>query len=101
MGIVFGDQGGKMKKGLIVYDSLTGNTKKVAEAIASGGDWEIVKVAHAPRQLQEYRIVVIGSPNMHAKPSQAVQLFMEEAMLPAACAFFVTFGAPVWGQISS
>ncbi|MGE5197042.1 MAG: flavodoxin family protein [Deltaproteobacteria bacterium] len=90
-----------MTKGIIVYDSWTGNTKKIAEAIASESRFEIAKVTEAPPDLRNYDILVLGTPNMHAAPSKAISEFIDKAMLPARFALFVTFGAPVWGQISS
>ena len=88
-------------KGIIVYDSWTGNTKKIAEAIASENQFDIFKVNDAPADLRQYDILVLGSPNIKACPSKDVLEFMDKVLLPDRFAIFVTFGAPLWGQISS
>ncbi len=88
-------------KGIIVYDSWTGNTKKIAETIASETKFDIVKVKEAPMDLRQYDILVLGSPNIRANPSGLILEFMDKVILPAKFALFVTFGAPVLGQVTS
>ncbi|MFA5051583.1 MAG: flavodoxin family protein [Patescibacteria group bacterium] len=64
---------------LIIYDSLFGNTKKVAEAIGEvlGPD---AKVEHindaAPADLTSADLLVIGSPTHGGRPSQPMQKFL-------------------------
>lgn len=88
-------------KGIVVYDSWTGNTKKVAEAIASENSFDIFKVNGAPTDLRQYDILLLGSPNIKAAPSKVTLEFMDKVLLPDRYAVFITFGAPLWGQISS
>lgn len=88
-------------KGIIVYDSWTGNTEKIAEAIASESRFDMIKVNQAPADLRQYDILVLGSPNIKANPSREIAEFMEKVLLPDRFALFITFGAPLWGQISS
>jgi flavodoxin I len=63
-------------KALIIYDSLHGNTGKIARAIGGGMGEEIqaVRVDEAkPEELSFYELVFIGSPTQggrHTKPMQ-------------------------------
>jgi len=90
-----------MMKGIVVYDSWTGNTRRIAEVIASGVKFNLVKVNDAPLDLREYEILVLGTPNIRAKPSEKILDFMSKVTLPTKFAVFVTFGMPIWGVISS
>ncbi|MCW2623193.1 MAG: flavodoxin [Frankiales bacterium] len=51
---------------LIVYESMFGNTRRIAEAIAAGltpSDVELVDVSHAPAAIgQEVDLLVVGGP---------------------------------------
>jgi flavodoxin I len=63
-------------KTLIIYDSLYGNTEKIAQAIGSaiGGEVKVVKVGEADAlEIGTYDLVIIGSPTQggrHTKPMQ-------------------------------
>ncbi len=71
-------------KALVVYDSVSGNTEKVAEAIASGiaGGTRAVR-ANAPdaRDLAQVALLVIGSPTQGGRATENVRSFV--ANLPA------------------
>jgi flavodoxin len=88
-------------KGIVIYDSWTGNTKKIAEAVASVNRFDIFKVNEAPLDLRQYDILVLGSPDIKASFSKATLEFIDNVLLPKRFALFITFGAPFWGQISS
>ncbi len=88
-------------RGIIVYDSLTGSTQKVAEAIASAAGFRISHVDQAPLEIGGYEILVLGSLNIRAKPSQKIMDYVEKITPPGKAALFVTFGMPLWGQIST
>jgi len=90
-----------MKRGIVVYDSRSGSTKKVAETIAVAADFEIVHVKDAPLNLEAYSLLVVGSLNIHAHPSDKIIVYLSEVNAPKQCAVFVTFGMPLLGQISS
>lgn len=45
---------------LVIYSSVTGNTKKVAEAIGGAVDAEIVPVEDAPEDVAGYDLVAVG-----------------------------------------
>jgi len=50
-----------MGKWLVVYSSVTGNTKKVAEAIAAAaGEADLAAIDEVPEDLSGYEIVAIG-----------------------------------------
>ena len=59
---------------LIVYESMFGNTRKLAEAIAdalqtTGVDTTIMPAHTAPSDLSDYRLVVVGAPtHAHSLP---------------------------------
>jgi len=88
-------------KGIIVYDSWTGNTKKIAEAIAAETRFDIVGIGGVSTDLRHYDILVLGSPNIRTNPSGEILKFMDKALLPDRVALFMTFGMPFWGWVSS
>ncbi|MBE6074365.1 MAG: flavodoxin [Selenomonas ruminantium] len=50
-----------MMKWAVVYSSVTGNTRQIAEAIAQkAGDADIFRVQDAPQDLSAYDVVAIG-----------------------------------------
>ncbi len=50
-----------MTKWAVVYSSVTGNTRQIAEAIAQkAGDADIFRVQDAPQDLSAYDVVAIG-----------------------------------------
>ena len=59
---------------LIVYESMFGNTRKLAEAIAdalqaTGVDATILAAHKAPSDLSDYRLVIVGAPtHAHSLP---------------------------------
>jgi NAD-dependent dihydropyrimidine dehydrogenase PreA subunit len=73
-------------KSIVIYDSFTGNTKKIAEAIQAGikavnGSCDIFKIkAVNPADLQGYDLIGIGSPVMNQRELFNVTNFIESAM---------------------
>lgn len=53
-------------RALIVYESMFGNTRRVAETIAAGmaqaAEVEVVEVGQAPTDLSPWDLVIIGAP---------------------------------------
>ena len=50
-----------MGKWLVVYSSVTGNTKRVAESIAAAaGEADLVSVEEVPEDLAGYEVVAAG-----------------------------------------
>jgi flavodoxin len=68
-------------KTLVVYDSLYGNTKMIAEAIGEAllGEVEVLHVSEAaPSGLHVYDLLVVGAPTHGAKPSPDMQAFLDQ-----------------------
>jgi len=66
-------------KTLIVYDSEYGNTEKIAEAIgkALGDNVRVARVDDVSADdLQEYELVVAGSPTQGGRPTPLVKEFL-------------------------
>jgi len=69
---------------LIVYDSVWGNTEKIARAMADaiGGEVKVVKAGEADAVgLNKYSLLVVGSPTQGGRPVKSVQDFL--AKIPA------------------
>lgn len=73
-------------KALVVFDSAAGNTRKIAEAIASGiaGGTKAVSVGSAEaKDLGNVSLLVVGSPTYGGRPTEAMQRFMASLENPA------------------
>ncbi len=67
-------------KTLVVYDSLHGNTEKIARAIggAVSGEVEVLRVSEAaPARLKPYDLLVVGSPTQNQTATAAILRFVE------------------------
>jgi flavodoxin len=69
-------------KAMVVYDSVFGNTAKIAEAIgqalASPGDVEIVQVGNAKlEELAGLTLLIVGSPTRQFSPTGATSSFLK------------------------
>ena len=68
-------------KTLIVYDSVYGNTEKVAQAIgeATGGEVSLARVGDVDvSQLKALDLLFVGAPTHAARPSPAAQEFLDK-----------------------
>jgi flavodoxin len=68
-------------KALVVYDSVHGNTEKiaraVAEALAPSGKARVLRAGEAqPSDLNAIDLLVVGSPTLGGRPTPAVQEFL-------------------------
>ena len=66
-------------KALVVFDSVAGNTRRIAEAIASGiaGGTKAVSVGSAEaKDLGRVSLLIVGSPTYGGRPTEAMQNFM-------------------------
>jgi flavodoxin len=80
---------GPMTKTIIIYESIYGNTKKVADAIAEGIresgeiDCIIAKTGevHHTDDLAKFDAVIFGSPNHNQEPSRNMLKFIERASI--------------------
>ena len=67
-----------MTKAIVLYNSKTGNTRKVAQKIAEGlGDVECLDHKHVP-ELKDYRLVLAGSWVMMGRISLAGSSFLKK-----------------------
>lgn len=67
-------------KALVVYDSAYGNTEEIAKAVgrALGEDTRIERVGDADwDDLQQYELVIVGSPTEAGRPTPAVKAFLK------------------------
>jgi len=67
-------------KALILYDSMYGNTEKIAQALGSAISGE-VKVSHVdkvkPDELRSFNLIIIGSPTQGFRPTKPIQEFIK------------------------
>ena len=90
-----------MIKGIVIYYSQTGNTKKIAKAIHRGmnqteGKHDIARLKDVnPRELTDYDLIGLGSPVIHARELPNVTQFINSMKeLDGKHAFaFCTHGA--------
>ena len=70
-------------KALVVYDSVYGNTEKiaraVAEAITPSGEVKVLRAGEAnPSELAFVDVLIVGSPVHGGRPTPAVQDFLNK-----------------------
>ena len=87
------------KKIMLIYDSTTGNTEKVAEEISFCLKSGIKKIDNA-ETLGNYDLVIFGTPNLGNRPSEKIISFLATNKNVKNYAVFVTY-ASLWGKISS
>jgi flavodoxin len=64
---------------LIIYDSLYGNTKRLAKAIGDAvtGDLELASIGDTNlSELASFDLVIVGSPTQGGRPTQAMQEYL-------------------------
>ena len=90
-----------MSRCLVTYFSLTGNTKKVAEAIFDALDVEkeILSIEQI-QQIDEYTLIFIGFPvHSHSVPIK-IQDFIKKIPTNKKIAFFSTHGSLTGSRLS-
>lgn len=93
-------------KVLVVYDSLYGNTKEIAEAIGGAIDGE-VRVARvgevSPSELGPVDLLIVGSPTQGGRPTTATRDFLDKvsksAVTGVSVAAFDTRVTARWAAI--
>ena len=80
---------------LVTYQSLTGNTKKVADAIFEAiGDQKEMKELSQVTTLEVYDLTFVGFPIMGFGPSQEVKSFLASQAAGKSVALFITHASP-------
>jgi flavodoxin len=84
-------------KAVVIYDSVFGNTEKIARAIAGslGSQVEILTAGQAlPERLAEAGLLVVGSPTRGFRPTEALAELLKRipagALAHTRCAAFDT-----------
>lgn len=73
-------------KTLIVYDSVYGNTEKIAKAIGEGitGEVEVLRAGEVePSKLEAFDLIIVGCPTHGGRPTTAMRDFLSKATEPA------------------
>ena len=68
-------------KAMVVYDSLYGNTEKIAKAIGGAltGEVKVISVAEAnPAEIKSLDFFIVGSPTQGGKHTEAMQTFLDK-----------------------
>ena len=88
-------------RAIVVYDSITDNTRKVASEIARGLGCKAVKASEVI-DINSFTLVVLGTPNIRKRPTLAMQKFQDKiTSRPPLFVVFNTFGLPVWGHLTA
>ena len=85
-------------KAIVVYDSWSGNTKAIAEAMAGNLRCSAVGLNDVTDYtISDYDLLVVGSPVHGGMSTNKIDRFLSEIDKPRASAVFVTYGAPLFG----
>jgi len=77
---------------LIVYDSMYGNTEKIAQAMGSALDAQVLRVGDVKQeQLANVDALIVGSPTQAFQPLKPVKAFLKN--LPAGALKGIKVGA--------
>ena len=68
-------------KALIVYDSVYGNTEKIAKSIGDAitGDVKVLRIGEVnPGELESIDFLIVGSPTYGGRPTPAIKDFLNK-----------------------
>jgi flavodoxin len=89
---------------IVIYESRTGNTERIAAEIADALQCRATKVNDTlPEQVKDYRLIVFGTPVYYARPRRGIERLLEELEsegFHGYYALFCTYGAP-WREFSA
>lgn len=82
-----------MGKWAVIYSSVTGNTKKIAEAMAEavGKDCDVFRVQEAPEDVSDYDVVLLGYWLRLGAPDPLMLKYLPKVHGTRVC-FFQTHG---------
>ena len=93
-------------KTLVVYDSLYGNTEKIAQAIGEAitGEVSVTRAAEVDvSELESLDLLVVGAPTHGGRPSPGTREFLDKVQAPALkgikVAAFDTRHSSRWAKI--
>ncbi|MBA7611684.1 hypothetical protein ES703_18912 [subsurface metagenome] len=73
-------------KTLIVYDSVYGNTEKIAKTIGDAitGEVKVLRVGEVnSSELKAFDLLIVGSPTQGGRPTRAIQDFINKVQVSA------------------
>jgi flavodoxin I len=73
----------KKMKAFIIYDSLYGNTEKIAQAISDGltGEVKVVRVGEVnPSELKSCDLLILGSPTHGGLPTEGIHGLLKASL---------------------
>lgn len=89
------------ERAIVIYDSNTNNTQKIAEQIARGLSCPAKPVSEI-ENIEDYKLIVLGSPNIRRRPTASMKRFQDKIVnRPKLLSVFTTFGLPIWGHITA
>jgi phosphatidylglycerophosphate synthase len=89
------------RRAIVIYDSATSNTEKVARKIAEGLCCSAMRVSEI-NDITGFELVVLGSPNIRKKATHKMLDFQKSIQdRPTTLALFTTFGMPIWGHLTA
>jgi flavodoxin len=89
-------------KSIVVYDSWSGNTGKIADEIARALNCPSVHMDDIGEYFPgQYDLIVVGSPVHGGRPTDKIETFLSELENINASAVFVTYGAPFFGTFTA
>jgi hypothetical protein len=89
------------KKILVVYDSLTSNTERVARSAGEALGADVIKADHAPGP-EKYDWIILATPDIRAQATSSIQKYCADHRTGIGrYGIIVTYGMPVWGPLSA
>ena len=86
-----------MVKWCVIYSSVTGNTKAIAESIARATNADIFAVKEAPTDLSAYDVVAVGYWLRRGAPDAATAQFLPQ-LKDVEVVLFQTHGAELYSE---
>lgn len=86
-----------MRKWAVIYSSTTGNTKAIAEEIASASSGDIFRVQDAPTDLSAYDVIALGYWLRRGGPDNLMKAYLPK-VTGRSVLLFQTHGADVGSE---